>query len=270
MLHDLQKVPTSGHAEVAFLMQNRHHQGAAEPVMLGPAFQTWRSLERKEQENQEENQEEIQKKIERKSKENQKKIKRKSKENIKKIKRKSKENHKKIKRKSKENQKKNQKKKDEPSAKSFEKKKNCMTNLGICQTQTFLHLIHAEQQPRPARWAAESPQQPGQPAAQQPSLRPRAAGPRQPPRPAGRRRGKPEPVSKGKSPPPHIENEICDAVFEYTSRLVMLEGQETQLWPRLQAICHAVSHFQLPPVMLKMQSFPTPTSTTVRIFSLLA
>ncbi len=46
MLHDLQKVPTSGHVERAFLMHNRHRQGAAEPVMLGPAFQTWRSLEK--------------------------------------------------------------------------------------------------------------------------------------------------------------------------------------------------------------------------------
>ncbi|CAD7960545.1 unnamed protein product [Amoebophrya sp. A120] len=27
-------------------MQNTHHQGAAEPVMLGPAFQTWGSLEK--------------------------------------------------------------------------------------------------------------------------------------------------------------------------------------------------------------------------------
>ncbi len=78
------------------------------------------------------------------------------------------------------------------------------------------------------------------------------------------------PLSKGKIPPPHIKNETCEAVFEYTNRLVMLEGQEPQLWPRLQAICHAVSHFQLPPVMLKTQGFPTPTSTTVRIFSLLA
>ncbi len=77
-------------------------------------------------------------------------------------------------------------------------------------------------------------------------------------------------LSKGKIPPPNIEKKICDAVFEYTSRLVMLEGQEPQPWLRLQAICHAVSHFQLPPVMLKMQGFPTPTSTTVRIFSLLA
>ncbi len=78
-------------------------------------------------------------------------------------------------------------------------------------------------------------------------------------------------VSKGKIPPPHIENAVCDALFEYTNRLVLLEGQEPQLWPRLQAFCHAVSHFQLSPVMLKMQGlFPTPTSTTVRIFSLLA
>ncbi len=27
-------------------MQNTHHQGAAEPVMLGPAFQTWGSLKK--------------------------------------------------------------------------------------------------------------------------------------------------------------------------------------------------------------------------------
>ncbi len=32
-------------------------------------------------------------------------------------------------------------------------------------------------------------------------------------------------LSKGKIPPPHIENEICDAVFEYTNRLVMLKAK---------------------------------------------
>ncbi len=46
VLRGLQKVLTSGHAERAFLMQNKHHKGAAYPVMLGPAFQTWRSLEK--------------------------------------------------------------------------------------------------------------------------------------------------------------------------------------------------------------------------------
>ncbi len=46
VLRDLQKVLISGHAEGAFLMQNRHHKGAADPVMLGPAFQTWWSLEK--------------------------------------------------------------------------------------------------------------------------------------------------------------------------------------------------------------------------------
>ncbi len=48
VLHDLQKVPASGHAERAsVVMQNRHHQGTAElPVMLGPAFQTWWTLEK--------------------------------------------------------------------------------------------------------------------------------------------------------------------------------------------------------------------------------
>ncbi len=74
-----------------------------------------------------------------------------------------------------------------------------------------------------------------------------------------------------KSPPPYIENEICDAAFEYTNRLVLLEGQGTQWWPCLQLICHAVPHFQLFFVMLKTQRFiPTAPSTTVRIFSLLA
>ncbi|CAD7959921.1 unnamed protein product, partial [Amoebophrya sp. A120] len=76
--------------------------------------------------------------------------------------------------------------------------------------------------------------------------------------------------SKGKIPPPHIEMEICDAGFEVPNRLVMLEGQEPQSWSRLQAICHAVSHSQLPPIMLKMQGSPTPPSTTVRIFSRVA
>ncbi|CAD7933056.1 unnamed protein product [Amoebophrya sp. A120] len=47
----------------------------------------------------------------------------------------------------------------------------------------------------------------------------------------------------------------------------MLEGQEPQSWPRLQAICHAVSRSQLPPIMLKMQGLTTAPSTTVRIFS---
>ncbi len=46
VLRDLQKVLFSGHAQRAFLMQKRHHKGAADPVMLGPAFQTWRSLEK--------------------------------------------------------------------------------------------------------------------------------------------------------------------------------------------------------------------------------
>ncbi|CAD7973935.1 unnamed protein product, partial [Amoebophrya sp. A120] len=63
-----------------------------------------------------------------------------------------------------------------------------------------------------------------------------------------------------KSPHPISETEdsrICDAVFEYTNRRVLLEGQETKLRPKLQAICHAVSHFQLPPVILALQGFPT-------------
>ncbi len=70
-------------------------------------------------------------------------------------------------------------------------------------------------------------------------------------------------LSKKKNPPPHIENKTCDAVFEYTNRpVILLEGQEPQLWPRLQAIRHAASHSQLPPVVLKMHGFiPTPAST---------
>ncbi len=76
-----------------------------------------------------------------------------------------------------------------------------------------------------------------------------------------------------KSPLPISETEdarICEAVFEYTNRLVLLEGQETKLRPKLQAICHAVSHFQLPPVILELQGFPRLDSTTVCIFCLLA
>ncbi len=46
VLHDLQKVLISRHPQRAFLMHNGHHQGAAEPVMLGPAFQTLWSLEK--------------------------------------------------------------------------------------------------------------------------------------------------------------------------------------------------------------------------------
>ncbi len=46
VLRDLQKVPISRHAQRAFLMHNGHQQGAAEPVRLGPAFQTWWSLEK--------------------------------------------------------------------------------------------------------------------------------------------------------------------------------------------------------------------------------
>ncbi len=45
-MHNVQKVPTSGQSERAFLMQNTPHQGAAEPVILGPAFRTWGSLEK--------------------------------------------------------------------------------------------------------------------------------------------------------------------------------------------------------------------------------
>ncbi|CAD7972792.1 unnamed protein product [Amoebophrya sp. A120] len=41
---------------------------------------------------------------------------------------------------------------------------------------------------------------------------------------------------------------------------------QTQLRPELQAICHAVLHFRLPPVMRKMHGLPTPASTTVGIF----
>ncbi len=77
----------------------------------------------------------------------------------------------------------------------------------------------------------------------------------------------------GKIPPPHIEKEICDALFAYKNRAVFLEvgHQATQLRPRLDLICYAVSsRFQLLSVMLKMEGFPPPASTTVRISSLLA
>ncbi len=50
--------------------------------------------------------------------------------------------------------------------------------------------------------------------------------------------------------------------------LVILDLRtQTQLRPELQAMCHAVSHFRLPPAMRKMHDFPTtPASTTVGIF----
>ncbi len=74
-------------------------------------------------------------------------------------------------------------------------------------------------------------------------------------------------ILRGKILPGHNENESCDAVFEYTNRRVLLEGQETQSRPCLQAICHAVSHFQRAPVMLKMQRrVPRPPSTAVSDF----
>ncbi len=46
VLRDLQKVPISGHAEMAFVMSNRHHQGAADSVVLDRALQTWWSLDK--------------------------------------------------------------------------------------------------------------------------------------------------------------------------------------------------------------------------------